>query len=300
MFGRYTYHLLLHFVILIFGFTGILGQIISLDAIPLVWYRTFIAFVALAALLPLLKASFRMRSKKRLLQMLGVGVIVALHWVTFYQAIQLSTASLGILCLATTTLHVSWLEPLIIGRPFSWVEFAFSLIIVAGIYFVSGDFSTQEYTALAYGLTSALLAAIFAVLNAKLADDSSPIQMTLYEMLAAFLFLSLVLLFSGQMNSSLFAITFVDVLWLIFLGVICTSFAFLAIIFIMQRLGAFSVSLSINLEPVYTIVLAIPILHEYEVLNNRFYIGSAVIIAVVIANAALKGQQAKKARLLPK
>lgn len=226
--------------------------------------------------------------------MICVGVIVALHWVTFYQSIQLSTASLGILCLATTTLHVSWLEPLIIGRPFSWTEFALSLIIVGGIYFVSGDFNTQEYLALAYGLTSALLAAIFAVLNARLAEDSSPIQMTLYEMLAAFGFLSLILLCTGQMNGDLFSISLTDILWLIFLGVVCTSFAFLAVIYIMKRLGAFSVSLSINLEPVYTIVLAIPILHEYEVLNNRFYIGSAVIIAVVITNAALKGRQDRK------
>lgn len=289
LFARYKYHLLLHFIIVIYGFTGILGKLIPLKAVPIVCFRTLIAFVGLALALPFLKTSFRLRSTRKLLYLLGIGIIVALHWVTFYHSIHLSTASLGILCLATTTLHVAWLEPLLIKRPFSALELILSLVVVAGIYFVSGDFDAREYEALAYGLSSAFLAALFSVLNAKVAEECSPVHMTLYEMLSAFLFLAALLYFSGNLDASLFQLDATAIGWLIFLGLICTSFAFLATIYVMKRLGAFTVSLSINMEPVYTIILAIFILNENQELNGRFYIGSAVIIAVVLANGLLKG-----------
>jgi drug/metabolite transporter (DMT)-like permease len=297
LFARYKYHLLLHFIVVIYGFTGILGKLIPLKAIPIVCFRTLIAFVGLSLALPFLKTSFRLHSAKKLFALLGIGIIVALHWVTFYHSIHLSTASLGILCLATTTLHVAWLEPLLIKRPFSLLEFVLSLIVVAGIYFVSGDFNAQEYEALAFGLSSAFLAALFSVLNAKVAENCSPVHMTLYEMLAAFLFLLGVLFFSGNIDASLFQLDAAAIGWLIFLGLVCTSFAFLATIYVMKRLGAFTVSLSINMEPVYTIILAIFILNENQVLNGRFYIGSVVIIAVVLANAFLKSAGKKKHKL---
>lgn len=278
---------------MIYGFTGILGKLIPLDAVSLVCYRTLIAFIGLLIALPFLKTSPRLQSPLKIFKLLGIGVVVALHWVTFYHSIQLSTASLGILCLATTTLHVAWLEPLIIKRPFSSMEIIMSLVVVAGIYFVSGDFSSQEYEALVYGLSSAFFAALFAVLNAKEAEDCSPVHMTLYEMLSAFVFLTSLLYFSGNINASLFQLDAAAIGWLIFLGLVCTSFAFLATIYVMKQLGAFTVSLSINMEPVYTIVLAIFILNEYQELNGRFYIGSAVIIAVVIANGLMKGPRKK-------
>lgn len=288
MFTRFKYHFLLHLIIFIWGFTGILGELIELPALSIVWYRVLIAFVALTIAIPFLSAGFKINSTRRLIQTCVVGVLVGLHWYTFYQSIQLSTASLGILCLATTTLHVSWLEPIVMGRKFSWLEFLMSLIVVGGIYFVSQDFSATEYEAVAYGLTSALLAACFAVFNAWLAEDTSPVTLTLYEMISAFLFLTIVLAVSGKLNPSILEMSWSDFLWLLFLGVICTSFAFLTTIIIVKKLGAFTVSLSINLEPVYTILLAIFILNEHEVLNARFYIGASVIIAVVIANGLLK------------
>ena len=142
------------------GFTGILGKIISLDPIPIVWYRVLIAVVSLGLILPLLKRSLKLNSFREFLQLALVGIIVATHWVTFYMAIDLSTASLGILCLSTTTVHVTWLEPLITGRKFSWLELGLGLIVIYGIYFVSSDFSAQDYVALAYGLVSAFMAAV--------------------------------------------------------------------------------------------------------------------------------------------
>jgi drug/metabolite transporter (DMT)-like permease len=288
MFGKFQYHILLHIIILIWGFTGILGKIISLDPLPIVWYRVMIAVVSLGLILPLLKRSLKLNSLREFLLLALVGIVVALHWVTFYMAIDLSTASLGILCLSTTTIHVTWLEPIVMGRKFSWIEAAFGLIVIYGIYFVSTDFNAQDYEALAYGLTSALLAAIFSVLNGKLAMTMAPSKITFYEMLVGGVFLTVLLIFRGEMTPELFDLSTKDILWLLFLGLLCTSFAFLVTVELIKRLGAFTVSLSINMEPVYTIILAIVLLGENKIVGTQFYIGSTIIVAVVIANALLK------------
>ena len=288
MLKKFQYHILLHIIILIWGFTGILGKIISLDPLPIVWYRVLIAVVSLGLILPLLKRSLKLHSFREFLTLALIGIVVALHWVTFYISIDLSTASLGILCLSTTTIHVAWLEPIIMGKKFSWIELAFGLIVIYGIYFVSADFNAKDYEALAYGLISALLAAIFSVLNGKLARTIAPSKITFYEMLTGGVFLTAVLIFRGEMTHELFDISIKDILWLLFLGLLCTSFAFLVTVELIKRLGAFTVSLSVNMEPVYTIILAIVLLGENKIVGTQFYIGSTIIVAVVIANALLK------------
>lgn len=291
MLKKYKYHTLLHLIIFMWGFTGILGVLIHLEAFYIVWHRVLIAFFALGIALIFMKKSVKITSPKELFKFFGVGIIVALHWMTFYTSIQLSTASLGILCLSTTTLHVTWLEPLFMKRKFSKLEFFFGLIVIYGIYFVSRDFNPKDYEALAYGLCSALFAALFSVFNARLAQDSPSYKITFYEMLAALVFLTIVLVAQGNFTAELFSMEVSDFLWLLFLGILCTSFAFLATIEVVKRLGAFTVSLSINLEPVYTILLAIFILKENKVLGSQFYIGAAIIVLVVIANAVLKYYQ---------
>ena len=288
MLSKYKYHILLHLIIFMWGFTGILGKLIHLDAFVIVWHRVLIAFVALGIALSFMGRSLKVPNPRDLISIAGVGVIVALHWMTFYKSIQLSTASLGILCLSTTTLHVTWLEPLIMKRKFSWLEFLMGLIVIYGIYFVSSDFDPNDFEALAYGLVSALCAALFSVFNARLARDIPSAKITFYELIVGFIFLSCVLLLEGRLDSNLFTMTTSDLLWLLFLGILCTSFAFLATIEVVKQLGAFTVSLSINLEPVYTILLAIVILNENEVLGSQFYIGSVIIVCVVVANAILK------------
>ena len=288
MLGKFQYHILLHLIILMWGFTGILGKIISLDPLPIVWYRVLIAVVSLGIVLPILKRSLMLNSFREFLILGGIGIVVALHWITFYMAIDLSTASLGILCLSTTTIHVAWLEPIVMGKKFSWIELALGLIVIYGIYFVSADFNAQDYEALAYGLSSALLAAIFSVFNGKMAINMAPSKITFYEMLVGGAFLTVLLIARGEMTSELFDLSTKDILWLLFLGLLCTSFAFLVTVELLKRLGAFTVSLSINMEPVYTIILAIVLLGENKIVGTQFYIGSTIIVAVVLANPLLK------------
>lgn len=276
------------------GFTGILGKLIHLEAFIIVWYRVIIAFIALGIGMLILKKTFRLKSKSELIKISLVGILVGLHWLTFYKSIQLSTASLGILCLSTTTIHVSWIEPIIMKRRISWFEVLLGLIVIYGIYFVSGDFKDNDYEALAYGLVSALFAAGFAVFNTKLTENNTPAQISFYEMISASIFITIILLAQGRIDPSILEMTTSDFWWLLFLGVLCTSFAFLATIEIMKQLGAFTVSLSINLEPVYTILLAIFILKENELLGMNFYVGSVIIILVVVANAIIKSVQKRR------
>ena len=267
MFQKYKYHILLHFIIFLWGFTGILGKLIHLDFYHIVWNRLLFALIGLAIAFYFMRISLKINSFKELARLIGVGILVALHWITFYKSIQLSTASLGILCLSTVTLHVTWLEPLIMKRKFSWLEFALGLSVIGGIYIVSSDFNSNDYEALAYGLTSAIFAALFSVFNGRLVKTIPATTMTFYELLAGFIFLSIILMSRGEFDTSLFTMTTSDFLWILFLGLVCTSFAFLVNINALKRLGAFTVSLSINLEPVYTILLAIVILEENKLLG---------------------------------
>ena len=278
------------------GFTGILGKLIKLDAVLIVWYRVFIAATFLACYFVFTKKSFKVE-RKHWLKIALVGLIVASHWLTFYYTIQLSTASLGILCLSTTTLHVTWLEPIVMKRKFSWFEFALGSVVIFGIYFVSGDFTQREMKALYIGLTSALCAAMFSVFNGKLVHEVPSTHLSFYELSTGFIGISIFLFCTGKLNGEVFEMTYSDLGWLLFLGILCTSFAFLVTMDIVKRLGAFTVSLSINLEPVYTILLAIFILKEHKLLNTNFYIGSLIIILVVILNGFIKHFQNKKLTL---
>lgn len=289
MLTKYKYHIVMHLIVLLWGFTGILGKVINLDAIPLVWYRVLIAGAVIGIIMLITKRSFKIADKKVLWSILGVGVLVGLHWATFFQSVQLSTASFGILCLSTATFHVAWLEPLVMKRKPITLEFVFSSIIIVGVYFVSGDLAeSDKLLALLFGMASAMFAAMFTVFNAKLVQKETPIKMTFYEMLSATIVMSVVLIVQGDLEKHLLNLSMEDIGWLMFLGVVCTSFAFLVVIEIVKYIGAFTASLTINLEPVYTILLAIPFLNEHEKLNSEFYVGAGLITLVVILNGVVK------------
>jgi len=286
--GKFKTHILMHVIIFIWGFTGILGKLILLSPEKIVWFRILIAVLGLLVILKFRKTPLKLANSRDIWKLIIVGFFVSMHWLTFYKSISLSTASLGILCLSTTTIHVTWLEPFIMKRKFSWLEFILGLIIMYGIYFVSGNFNAQQYEALAYGLTSAFFAALFSVFNAKLVQTIPSAQISFYELLVGLVVLTVFLFTSGNVNAELFVMRWEDFAWLLFLGVVCTSFAFVAIVDVVKELGAFTVSLSINLEPVYTILLAIVLLHEHEMLSEKFYIGASIIILIVVANGLLK------------
>lgn len=292
---RLKYQVTLHIIIFIWGFTAILGKLIETDAFTLVWYRVLIAALSLWVLLFFLRRDRKIQNKKDRWRTIGVGVIVALHWLTFYLSIKYSTASLTIICLATTTVHVAWLEPLVMKRKFLWSELIIGLVIFAGIYLIANQ-GTQEnlFIGITLGLIAALLAAFFSVFNQRLVQTVSASKITLYEMFSATFIMTVFLALTDRINIAALSLSINDILLLLFLGIVCTSVAFLVTVEIQKLLGAFTVTLSINMEPIYTLGLAALILNEHRELSLSFYIGASVIVLAVFGNAFLKRYQSKR------
>jgi len=277
--------LLLHGIIFLWGFTGIIGKLLHQESFIIVWYRVFIASLGLLVYLWFTKSSFRI-PRTHIVPVVLVGIVVALHWITFYYAIQISTASLGILCLATTTVHVVWLEPLIMKTAFQWKKLFFSLIVVIGVAFIARDFKGDVLLATGIGLLSALLAGIFSVSNAKLSQTIPAPILSFYELTTGWVGISLYLLLTHA-PKAVFYLSQKDLLWLLFLGLVCTSFAFIVAINLVKKLGAYTVSLTINLEPIYTMILAVVLLNEHKILSIEFYVSAFLIIGALLLNAWL-------------
>lgn len=295
MIKRFKYHIVLHIIICIWGFTAILGVFIDANAFVLVWFRVLIAFVFLFLFLFITKKNWLIKNRRQTLKTLGVGVLVALHWLTFYLGIKASSASLLIICMSTATIHVAWLEPLVMKRRFLPSEFYLGLIIIGGIVLITYKGTPEiNYLGVGYGLVSALLAAFFGTFNAKLIHEVSASLITLYEMFSATIVMTLILFFMGELTLDKMAISSSDLWYLLFLGVVCTSVAFLVTVEITRFLGAYTVALSINMEPIYTLGLAIVLLKEHLGLTVSFYIGALVIVSAVFINAFLKVYQSKQ------
>jgi drug/metabolite transporter (DMT)-like permease len=289
---RIKFLLLLHFIVLIWGFTGILGKEITLPSDVLVWYRMAIAAPALLVALWLMRKSVR-TSATNLRAYAGVGLLIAAHWITFFAAIKMANVSVAVTCMATTALFVSVWEPLVRKTAFVRYEALLGLSVIAGIALIV-SFETQYWQGIVIGLISAALAALFSVFNAKLLPSGEPVRMSFYEMLFGFAGVSLYLLFSGKMNSADLALSGRDFMLLLVLGTFATAFAFAAGVWVMRELSPFTVALSINLEPVYTIFLALLIYGSDEKMSPQFYGGLAIILGTLLINASLKARERKR------
>lgn len=295
---KIQYTLIIHIVVIIWGYTGIMGKAITLPATEMVWWRMGIAVISLALLFPLIQKKYTSISSDLWLKTMFVGVLVGLHWITFFHSIKMSSISLGIICLATTTLHVSWLEPLIKKTKFNVLDLILSIVVFGGMFLISTQ-QSANIQAILVGLLSAFLAALFSVSNAVLVEKMPSPQLTLIELSSGFAVLTLFLLFQGDLNIGLFQKIDTDLFWkLLFLGVVCTSIAFILAVNATKHLGAFTVSLTINLEPVYTIILALLIYPGSEKMDPLFYVGSAIIVAAVVTNGIIKNRQRRKTNRL--
>jgi drug/metabolite transporter (DMT)-like permease len=277
-------YLTLHLIVLIWGFTAILGLLISLPSLELVFYRTLIACVGVAALIYFQKESLVV-APSQLLKILGVGILISLHWITFFWSARLSTASVCLAGMATTSLWTAFIEPLVNRTKVKWYEVVLGFIVISGLLVIF-QFESGYWLGLSVALVSAFLAALFSVLNGRLSLRHTPYQITFYEMLAACLF-ALVMLpfyteFLTEENSIQWVWTSWDWLWLSILGLVCTVYPFSVTIELMKRLPVFSINLTMNLEPVYGILLAVFILGESEKMTSQFYIGTLIILISVL------------------
>ena len=280
------YQLILHIIVLVWGLTGILGDEIILSSSKIVFFRTGIAFVSLLLVGFFMKSIARL-SFKKLMYIIFVGIIVGLHWFTFFHSIKVSAISIGVVCMSMTTLFVSILEPIIFKRKISVSEIVISVFILIGIIIIFG-FEVQYVKGILFGLTSAFLAALFSVLNGKLIKTTSPFIITKYEMLGAVLVCIVIMAFHGEIDNSLFEATNKDWVLLVILGIVCTTVAFLLSVWVMKFLSPFTVSISINMEPIYTIIIAVILNPLKEQMSVGFYAGGFVIISAIFTNAYLK------------
>jgi drug/metabolite transporter (DMT)-like permease len=282
----------MHLIVIILGFTGILGKLIELESSVLVWYRMLFAFGFLA-IYTILNKSFLKISKVNFIKILGIGVVVAAHWLFFFQSIKVSNVSVAVVCMATSSLFSALLEPIFFKRKISLREIVFSVFVIIGLAYAI-QANTNHLQGYLFGVTAAFLATLFTILNAIFIDKVDSSNITLVEMLGGVLFLTIVFGFNGSLNMDSFKLSSSDLYYLLILGGICTSFAFVVSVEVMKYLSPYSVIMAVNLEPIYSIILALLIFEDSETMNNSFYIGGSIILITVFLDGYLKTKSSKK------
>lgn len=282
---RYRNLLILHFTVLIWGFTGVLGDLITVSALHLVWYRVLIAAFTLLVYFKLSRQKIVVPWNK-MLRFLGVGMIVGVHWVCFFHAIKISTVSVTLVTLSSLTLFTAILEPLFNRKTIAIGDVVVGLVIILGIYLIF-KFEFQYWQGIIFGLSAALCASLFSILNAKMVKQDSPTIITFYEMIGAFIGVSIIMLLSGQFTAEM-VLSSSDWVYLLLLGSVCTAFAYVLGVAVMKELSAFTVALTTNLEPVYGILLAIMFLGHKETMSMGFYFGAVIILGAVFLYPLLK------------
>lgn len=289
-------YLKLHFIVLIWGFTAILGLLITIPAVEIVFYRTLIASSTLALILYFRKFKFRLGTKE-ILKILGTGVLIAAHWILFFAAARVSTASVCLAGMATCSLWTSFLEPLLNKKKIKAFEVILGLVVISGLYVIF-RFEFNHALGLFMALVSAALAALFSVINGKLTQRHDPYMITFYEMLGACLgtiaFFPIYKVYYSPEGLNLIPSS-MDWLWLAILAIICTVYAFSISVELMKRVSAFVVNLTVNLEPVYGIILAVIIFGEKEEMKPGFYLGTFIILLSVLAYPVINRYYRRKA-----
>ncbi len=279
-------YLHLHVIVFIWGFTAILGKLISLEALDLVWYRMLFASVIMTFVVLFNKEKIKVPFNV-LIGFIVSGIIIAAHWLTFYQAIKVSNVSITLACLSTGAFFASILEPIFYKRKVIWYELFFGIIVVIGLGIIF-NVETKYTTGIYLAVTSAFLSALFSVINGKYAKEYDPNIISLYELSSGVFFISIYLFFAGSFTPAFFALSVNDLIWLFLLSSICTAYAFSASVKVMKFLSPFTVMLTINLEPIYGIILALLIFKDGEEMSPLFYVGALIILATVIANGIVK------------
>lgn len=287
-------YIYLHIAVLLFGFTGILGRLIELPSASMVWYRMAITLVSLL-FFPKIIQKIKAIPRRDVLKILGVGVLVALHWVTFFGAIKLSNVSITLSCMASAAFFTSLVEPLILKRPYRAYESILGAFVILGFVFIFSFTGEEMYLGIAVAILSAFLAAVFGTFNKGLVARHDVFAITAIEFIAGVAILTIGLGVYLQFEPDLMIIpTQMDWVWLIVLALACTTLAFTLTMFSLKDISAFSAALAINLEPVYAIIMAYFFFREDKELNSGFYLGALIIVGAVFLNPFIEGKLGRK------
>jgi drug/metabolite transporter (DMT)-like permease len=280
-------YLHLHLIVFIWGFTAILGKLLSIDAIPLVWYRMGLASIFIFIYIKVKGLSLKI-TKRQILNYVFGGIVIAAHWVTFFYAIKISNISIALATMSTGAFFTIFIEALYKKKRIDFKELIFGVLAIIGLYIIyKSEISLQ--IGMLVALTSSFLSAVFSVFNADFVKKESAVVISFYELSFGVLAITLFLLCNGELlDTSFFKLEPLDFLWLFILSSVCTAYAFIVSVDLLKRLSAFTVMLTINLEPIYAIVLAIILFPENEKMTPNFYFGAALILLTVVANGVIK------------
>jgi len=286
----------LHLAVLLFGLTALLGGLMDLSAIVIVWWRVLLTSISLLFLIRV-RYLFKSLPLSTILTFAGIGIIVGLHWVTFYGAVKLSNVSICLVGMSTTSIFTAFLEPVFFRQKIKWYEVWLSLMIVPGMILVVNATDFSLLTGLWVAMVSAFLSSLFAIMNKKQISKTNELSITFLELGSAWLFLSLFIplqrrLGNGRLNKNPPRLD--DWIYLIILALLCTTFAYALNLKALKYVSAFTSNLALNLEPVYGIILAWLILNENEELSAGFYWGVGIILAAVFGHPLLARRMRKK------
>ena len=283
---------ILHFTVFIWGFTSILGQLISISAVQLVWYRVLIALVSLFLYFKFNKTQFKV-SGKTFTRLFFTGALVGAHWILFFASIKLSTVPVTLVCLSSITLFTAIFEPLINKTRISRLEIIAGLLIISGIILIF-KFETQYTRGILFGLVSAICASLFSILNSRLVKQTEAPVIAFYEMAGALFWASVYLFFTHGFDHSML-LKNSDIGYLLLLGTVCTSLAYVAGVSVMRELSAFRVALITNLEPVYGILMAFLFFGDMNKMTTGFWVGALIILSTIFLFPVAKTQLSKRA-----
>ena len=296
--SKFKNYLLLHLIVFIWGFTAILGALITIDAIPLVWYRMLLAVLFIAIYFLWKKKSFKV-DRGGLLKFFFTGVVIALHWVFFFKAIKVSNVSVALVTMSTGAFFTALIEPVFFKRKINTLEMFLGLLVIAGLYIIF-NFESQYKLGIIYALIASFLGALFAVLNGLFIKKYTADTISFYQLFFGVVFITIYLLFSNSFSVSFFQIPASDWMYLIVLSSICTAYAFIASVQVMKYLSPYTVMLTINLEPIYAIVLALFIFGDKEQMSSTFYLGAFIVLFVVLLNGIIKNRSILKEKFQQK
>ncbi|MBK86952.1 MAG: EamA family transporter [Flavobacteriaceae bacterium] len=289
---KFKNHLHLHLLVFIAGFTGVLGELISLEAIPLVWYRMLIALIMIFIFIKLRRIKLSI-SIAGFIKFFFVGVFIALHWITFFAAIKLSNISITLAMFSTGAFFTSLIEPIIHKRKIINYEILFGFIVVVAVFMIVHT-KIEYIFGIILGILSAFFASLFSVMNGKFVELYNPSVISFYEFISGVFIISIFLSFSDNgFDVSFFNLSIADWIYLLILASVCTAYAFIGSIYVMRYITPYSVVLTYNLEPIYGFFLAVIFFPNTELMSPLFYFGTAIIIATILLNGFIKYKTGK-------
>jgi len=282
----------LHFVVFLWGFTSILGKLVTIPSVEMVFYRTLLAALGMGAVIIMMRGSFKV-STPDFIKLIFTGFIVALHWLAFFASGRISNPSTSLVGFATCSLWAALIEPFAKKSKIQYVEVGLGIVVIIGLYIIF-SFDFQYPMGLFLGILSGVTCAIFAVINSKMVSRISSLTITFYEMIGACIGVVIFFPFymdqwatGGKLNLTP---TLTDWLWIGILSLVCSVYAYAVAINLTKKLSVFFIQLTLNLEPVYGIILALIVFGEKEVMRWNFYLGTIVILGAVVAYPFVKNK----------